>query len=179
MTVLRRGLLEGRTVAVAGPLRPAVAECLTELGAEVAPLAEGLDDEAAERWADEHAPLHAVVYDTAPVFSEGGRDGLMATLETVWPAIRAVAARAMIPAGAGGRIVLIAPAADAPIPHIEAARAALENIARTLSIEWARHAIATTMIAPGGAGDADLATLVSFLVSSAGAYYSGCRFELS
>ena len=48
-----------------------------------------------------------------------------------------------------GLIVLIAPPpGDA---HHAAARAGLENLARTLSIEWARHGIRPVAILPGGA----------------------------
>jgi len=58
-------------------------------------------------------------------------------------------------------------------------RSALENLARTLSVEWARHAITVTAIAPGAAtSDEEVAGLVAFLLSPAGDYYSGCRFEL-
>ena len=51
-------------------------------------------------------------------------------------ATRAVATGALIPAGAG-KCVLIAPRPDRG-PFAGAARAALENLARTLSVEWAR-----------------------------------------
>jgi NAD(P)-dependent dehydrogenase (short-subunit alcohol dehydrogenase family) len=59
------------------------------------------------------------------------------------------------------------------------ARAALENLARTLSVEWARYGITSAAIAPGArTSDDDLAELVCFLVSVAGDYFSGCLFEL-
>ncbi len=60
-----------------------------------------------------------------------------------------------------------------------AARAGLENLARTLSVEWARFAVRPVAILPGAAtSSAEVAELVAFLVSPAGAYYSGCAFEL-
>ena len=60
-----------------------------------------------------------------------------------------------------------------------AARAALENLARTLSVEWARYGVTTVAIAPGARTDRrELAELVCFLVSPAGDYFSGCAFEL-
>jgi hypothetical protein len=63
--------------------------------------------------------------------------------------------------------------------HAEATRAALENLARTTSIEWARYAIRTTTIAPGDASTPEeVGGLVAFLASKAGDYYSGCRFSL-
>jgi NAD(P)-dependent dehydrogenase (short-subunit alcohol dehydrogenase family) len=83
----------------------------------------------------------------------------------------------MIEAGAGGKLLLVAPppcdtAADA-------ARAGIENLARTLSIEWARYGIRTVALLPGGATDPDqVAELTAFLASRAGDYYSGCGFEL-
>jgi NAD(P)-dependent dehydrogenase (short-subunit alcohol dehydrogenase family) len=178
VTLLRDELLTGRSVAAAGPLREPIRHSLERLGAGVASLGKGLDDDAAEAWARANSPLDGLVYDGSAPFGEGGRDGLLEVLEQGWTAIRAVAAGAMIPAGAGGRIVLIAPAADAH-PQTEAARAAMENMARTLSIEWARHAVTVTTIAPGrGSGEAEIATLIGFLLSPAGGYFSGCRFEL-
>ena len=60
--------------------------------------------------------------------------------------------------------------------HRAAARAGLANVARTLSIEWARHAIRPVAILPGSPGPT--AELVAFLASPAGAYYSGCAFTL-
>ena len=74
-------------------------------------------------------------------------------------------------------IVLIAPPPG--VAHAVAARAGLENMARTLSIEWARRGIRPVAIAPGRTtSPAEIAELVAFLASPAGAYYSGCRFDL-
>ena len=53
--------------------------------------------------------------------------------------------------------------------HAEATRAALENLARTTSIEWARYAIRPTTITPGAATTAEeVGGLVAFLASPAG-----------
>jgi NAD(P)-dependent dehydrogenase (short-subunit alcohol dehydrogenase family) len=94
------------------------------------------------------------------------------------PAIHAVASAAFIPSPRPAAIVLIAPRTGDGA-HATAVRAALENIARTLSIEWARFAITTTAITPSpDTSDEEIATLVGFLVSAAGGYFSGCRFEL-
>lgn len=58
-------------------------------------------------------------------------------------------------------------------------RAALENLARTLSVEWARHGLTAVMIAPGARTTPDqLAELVCFVVSDAGDYLSGCRLDM-
>ena len=83
----------------------------------------------------------------------------------------------MIDAGAGGKLLLVAPPPrDAAA---EAARAGIENLARTLSVEWARYGIRTAALVPGEATDPDdVAELAAFLASRAGDYYSGCRFDL-
>jgi NAD(P)-dependent dehydrogenase (short-subunit alcohol dehydrogenase family) len=117
------------------------------------------------------------VFDTGPTFADGGQAELGAALEAAWVATRGVAAGALIPAGAG-KVLLIAPRA-AGAAFASAARAALENLARTLSVEWARYGVTAVAIAPGAATtDDDLAELVCFLVSVAGDYFSGCAFDL-
>ena len=87
---------------------------------------------------------------------------------------------AFIPDARGGKLIYLAPAAQPGAhPGRQAARAGLENMARTLSIEWARYAICITTILPGAttAGGV-VGDLVAFLASPAGDYYSGCRFDL-
>ena len=80
--------------------------------------------------------------------------------------------------GRGGRIVYIAPSPQDGA-HAEAARAGLENLSRTLSIEWARHQTTTVTIAPGDETAAqEVAALVAYLASPAGAYFSGCLLDL-
>jgi len=93
-----------------------------------------------------------------------------AVLDEAWDAIRAVLRDGLL-------IVLVAPPpGDA---HAEAARAGLENMGRTLSIEWARRGIRPVTITPGATtSPAEVAELVAYLASPAGAYFSGCRFEL-
>ena len=93
-----------------------------------------------------------------------------AVLDQAWDAIRGALRDDQL-------IVLIAPPpGDA---HAEAARAGLENMARTLSIEWARRGIRPVAIHPGAvATPAEVAEVAAFLASPAGAYYSGCRFDL-
>ncbi len=77
-----------------------------------------------------------------------------------------------------GRIVYLAPAPDAGAPA-PAACAGLENLARTLSIEWARHGITTVTVAPGVRTTAgEVAALTAYLASPAGAYFSGCLLDL-
>jgi hypothetical protein len=93
-------------------------------------------------------------------------------LDDAWDAIRA---HMLPPERSGGLIVLIAPPPGGP--NRTAARAGLENLARTLSIEWARYGIRTVAILPGDE-PGPAAELVAFLASPAGAYYSGCAFTL-
>lgn len=166
MTVLRDGLLSGRSLAVAGDTSGGLGEALSGLGARIA---QGDGD---------GAPPYALVYDARASFGSGGGDGLRVALEDVWETIREQAGGAMIAGGLPGKVVLIAPPPAAG-PFATAARAALENLARTLSVEWARYGITAVALAPGGSTtDDQLAELVCFLVSDAGDYFSGCRFEL-
>ena len=99
-------------------------------------------------------------------------DGVREALDGAWDEIRAH----MLPPKEGLIVLIAPPPGD---PHREAARAGLENLARTLSIEWARHRIRPVAILPGPrATNDELAELVAFLASKAGAYYAGCAFTL-
>ena len=118
-----------------------------------------------------------------------------------WLMTHAVATKAMIPAG-GGKIVNVTLSPHHGLPgmaHSSAARAAVENLTRVLSIEWARFDIKLTAIATGHfQTDAiskypepvrkgvaltvplgrlgqpeEQAWLVAYLASPAGDYYSG------
>lgn len=180
--LLLPGLLSERTVALAGGARPEIVSALSGAGAHIVELggSAGMPEHErdAEAWAAAHAPIHALVYDADHGFGPGGADALRDAVDEGWRAIHAVATTALIPSGQGGAIMLLAPRAGAGV-HASAVRAALENTARTLSVEWARFAITTTAIAPGaGTSDQEVATLLTFLLSRAGAYFSGCRFEL-
>ena len=182
MSVLRQSLLHGRAIAVAGGVPDAVREALAALGARVEAIGDeerlGEDEERVGDWARERAPLDAIVYDARGAFGDGGDAALTAALELAWTAVREVATGALIPADGPGKVLLIGPRPDAG-SFAEAGRAALENLARTLSIEWARYGVTAAMVAPGVAStDEQLAELVSFLVSEAGGYISGCRLEL-
>ncbi len=128
------------------------------------PALDGADEERVGEWARSRAPLHALVY------IESGFEDLLAD---AWAAVREVAVGALIPGGLGGKIVLIAPEDDVVVA------AALENLARTLSVEWARHGVTVVAVAPGaGVSSGELAELVCYLVSPAGDYFSGCRFDV-
>jgi NAD(P)-dependent dehydrogenase (short-subunit alcohol dehydrogenase family) len=106
------------------------------------------------------------------------RAALMVSLEASWNITRALVNIALLPKRAGGRIVYLAPACGSH-EHADAARAGLENLARTLSIEWARYAITAVSVMPGRAtSTSEVASLVAYLASPAGAYFSGCRLDL-
>lgn len=185
----RSGLLDGRRVALAGPAADgppasevdrAVLHRLRELGAWAAVIDPGTlrDEEAVVGWAQQRAPLDALVFLGAEPFGTGGADRLQATLELAWRAARGAHLHA---AGRGGRLVFVAPGSEpGPArPHGQAATAGLENLARTLSVEWARFAVTAVTVAPGpDTAAAEVADLVAYLLSGAGGYFSGCRFSL-
>lgn len=186
--MLRPDLLAQRRIVVGGAapegrFAAGIAAGLRSLGADVMTLAPEMlaDEDAAAAWAREQGgrgQIHALVLDGGGAFGAGGADGVQAALAGAWPGIRAVATGAMIEPGAGGRIVLVAPPAGAG-PYAEAAAAGLENLARTLSVEWARFSVTAVAIAPGAATGTDEVTeLVAYLVSPAGGYLSGCRLDL-
>lgn len=205
---LREGLLEGVSVLVAGrPVQAdapgaaaaaAVAAC-AELGARVFSHPSSTDeatiDETVQARVAETGGIDLLVFDGASLFAAesasgarpkgGGRGAeldrracLRACLDTAWSVTRAVVNLAFLPGERGGRIVYIAPAPGAG-EHADAARAGLENLSRTLSIEWARHGITTVTITLGddtSAGEAG--AIVAYLASPAGAYFSGCLLDL-
>jgi NAD(P)-dependent dehydrogenase (short-subunit alcohol dehydrogenase family) len=177
---LRAGLLDGRRLAVEGGDEAAIRSRLRSLGACVHSLGHEVasDEDAAAAWVAGHMPLDGLVLDAAPAFGAGGPTGLQASLRLAWLVTRAVATGALIPTQRPGKVVLVAPAPGAG-PHVEAARAGLVNLARTLSVEWARFAITTVAILPGAdSTDGQVAELACFLASPAGDYFSGCRFDL-
>jgi NAD(P)-dependent dehydrogenase (short-subunit alcohol dehydrogenase family) len=120
---------------------------------------------------------------TAASAASASRAALRACLDGAWEASHAVANAAFIEPRRPGRIVYVAPpsgrgrAAEGALA--EAACAGLENLARTLSIEWARYEITAVAIAPGAstAGE-EVAALCAYLASPAGAYFSGCLLDL-
>jgi NAD(P)-dependent dehydrogenase (short-subunit alcohol dehydrogenase family) len=196
--LLRAGLLEGVRIIVAGgpgeaPVATAVAGDCTGLGARVhaltppdrgspEPYEEALEV-AAERALAELKGLDVLLVDGAALFDRhvvgAGREALVRCLDEAWSITRAVATRGFIERHGGGRIVYVAPAATQERCHAEAARAALENLARTLSIEWARYGISPVTIAPGAStAPSELAALLAYLASPAGAYFSGCLLDL-
>jgi NAD(P)-dependent dehydrogenase (short-subunit alcohol dehydrogenase family) len=103
---------------------------------------------------------------------------LEACVQAAWSVTRAVFTLAFEPHAGAGRIIYLAPPPGAG-EHSGPARAGLENLARTLSIEWARHEVTAVTIAPGdGTAPEEIATLAAYLSSPAGAYFSGCLLDL-
>jgi hypothetical protein len=159
--LLRDGLLAGLPMAVAGgPFGDAAARACAALGAEV--LEEGST---------------VIVFDAEGAMAQPGVAGVHGALDGAWDFVRPAAAAAMIPDERGGKVILVAPRpGDA---HRAAARSGLENLARTLGIEWARFGIRTVTVLPGaGTTEDEVAQLVAYLASRAGDYFSGCAITL-
>lgn len=202
--LLRPGLLDGVSVLIAGaPVRglgdaadaPGAADAdgadaagaqrslADEVGSACASLGAGVYPYSAHAGVDPGVDL--LVIDVGGLFAAGhesAREALRACLDGAWEATHAVANAAFIQPERPGRIVYLAPATAQQLQgaeHADAARAGLENLARTLSIEWARYAITTATVAPGAhTAASEVATLVAYLGSRAGAYFSGCVFDL-
>jgi citronellol/citronellal dehydrogenase len=122
-------------------------------------------------------------------------------VDAVWNLTRLVATRSMIPNGRG-LIVFVGLSPRQALPgmaHASAARAAVENLARTLALEWGPKGIRTATVTPGvirteglegyGADSIarwerevplgrlglpeEVAAVVAFLASPGGAYITG------
>ncbi len=140
------------------------------------------------------------------VSAKGFRAVVDLNLVGTWQMTSAAATKAFIPQG-GGRVISITLSPHTGVPgvvHSSAARAAVENMTRTLSIEWARFGIRLTAVAPGqietdafreNYGFAidriaktiplgrlgrpeEVAWLVSYLASPAGDFFSGAVLTL-
>ncbi len=194
-SLLRPGLLEGASLLAVGSAGPsgepptasfghAVREACERLGARVdlhvgdAAVDETAMDAAVASTAAESGGIDMLVVDGAALFASGG---LHACLDSAWNATRAVVNLAFLlatPSPPTRRIVYLAPAPIAG-EQADAARAGLENLARTLSVEWARHAITLVTIALGDATTpGEAAALTAYLASPAGAYFSGAQLDL-
>ena len=188
--LLRPGLLEGTSLLVVGAGNPApsfgqaVCEGCEQLGSCTHAYAHdgGVDeaamDAAAATAVAESGGLDMLVVDGAALFVSGGLRGCV---DSAWDATRAVVNLAFLPVESSPptrRIVYLAPAPGAG-EQADAARAGLENLARTLSVEWARHEITLVTIALGNATTpGEAAALTAYLASPAGAYFSGCLLDL-
>jgi len=177
--LLRPHLLDDRAIALGGGREDgSLGPQLAALGAAISSLPATPDEEALAGAVDPRTDV--LVHDLRPAFAGGHGDAaLRATLDLTWITVRAVANAAFIPAARGGKVTLIAPRPGDGGVAAAGVRAAAENLARTLSIEWARHGITTVAIAPGeGTAEEEIEALVAFLASPAGDYWSGCRLSL-
>jgi len=210
--IFRPGLLDGQVVVVSGAgagLGRATALELARLGAtvvicgrRVGPLEETVSLAGG-------GAVEAVVCD---IREEGQvaalMDGVLERHGRIDTLVNhAAATKAMIPQG-GGKIVNVTLSPHHGLPgmtHSSAARAAVENMTRTLSIEWARYNIRLTAIAAGHFATETLMTkypkvvsegaartvplqrlgepdehawLVAYLASKAGDYFSGAILTL-
>src|SRR5689334_19607022 len=134
---------------------------------------------------------------------KGFRTVIDLNVQGTWQMTHAAATKAFIPQG-GGKVVSITVSPHMGFPgmvHTGAARAAVENMMRTLSVEWARFQIKLTAVAIGQfdtetlrtkypkaivdnvAGtvplgrlgtEEEMAWLAAYLASPAGDFYSGC-----
>jgi citronellol/citronellal dehydrogenase len=82
---------------------------------------------------------------------KGFRTVIELNVQGTWQMTHAAAAKAFIPQG-GGKVISITLAPHNGMPgmvHSGAARAGVENMTRTLSVEWARFGIRLTAVAAG------------------------------
>jgi hypothetical protein len=187
--LLHPGLLDGVQMVLVSPAQTgpsadgeAVREGCAGLGAAVGLLAVVVGGEPADEALGERAaqllgsdgPV-VVVVDGAALFDAGD---VRTCLDAAWDGVRAVIADRVIPAKGDGRVVLLAPRPGAG-SGARATRAALENMSRTLSIEWSPYGVRSTTALPGASTPSEeVAALAAYLASPAGDYFSGCRLEL-
>jgi citronellol/citronellal dehydrogenase len=204
----------GATVVIAGrrlePLEETAALCEGPCEAVVCDIRE---EEAVAAFVDgvleRHGRIDTLVNNAGGQYMTPAEDISAKGFETVvrlnligtWLMTQAVATKAMIPQE-GGKVISVTLSPHHGLPgmaHSSAARAAVENLMRVLSIEWARFNIKTTAVASGHfrtdalkkypepvqagvartvplqrLGEAEeQAWLIAFLASPAGEYYSG------
>ncbi|MDQ6739483.1 MAG: SDR family oxidoreductase [Actinomycetota bacterium] len=128
------------------------------------------------------------------------------SVESVWNVTREVATRSMIP-NRSGLLVFMAFSPHRGIPgmvHATAARAAVENLASGLALEWSRYGIRSVAVAPGSiisegldqysaqarleweqgvplgrlGQPSDVAEVITFLATDAARYITGTTIDI-
>ena len=85
------------------------------------------------------------------ISTKGFRTVVELNLQGTWNMTHAAATKAFIPQG-GGKVVSVTLSPHSGVPgvvHSSAARAGVENMTRTLAVEWARFGITLVAVAPG------------------------------
>lgn len=197
------------------PIEEAAAELNEAGGKAEAVVADIRDESAVDELVDgvleRHGRIDLLVNNAGGQFlspaesisAKGFRTVMELNVQGTWQMTHAVATKAFIPQG-GGKVIsmTISPHNGMPgMVHSGAARAAVENMMKTLSIEWSRFDIKLCAIAVGQFDTETLRTkyppeisknvartvplqrmgreeemgwLVAFLASSAGDFFSGC-----
>jgi NAD(P)-dependent dehydrogenase (short-subunit alcohol dehydrogenase family) len=210
----------GATVIGCGRRPEPLAETAEMIAAEGGPAAESVamdirDEDAPNELVDgvleRHGRLDVLVNNAGGQFlspaemitPKGFRTVIELNVEGTWLMTHAAATKAFIPQQ-GGKVISVTLSPHNGMPgmvHSGAARAAVENMMRTLSIEWARFNIKTCAVAAGQfdtevlrtkyppqvaegvhrtvpaqriGKPEEMAWLVAYLASPAGDFYSGC-----
>ena len=158
----------GATVVGCGrrlePLQETV-NAIEELGGKGDAVAADIrDEEAVDAMVDglleRHGRLDLLVNNAGGQFlapaetisAKGFRTVTELNVQGTWNMTHAAATKAFIPQGDGGKVVSITLSPHNGMPgmvHSGAARAAVENMMRTLSVEWSRFGIKLVAVAPG------------------------------
>lgn len=156
-------------------------EACNELGAHVRRCAaDAIDDAVVDQGVAaalaDAGNLDMLVVDGEALFTRGD---LSDCLGATWNVTRAVFKLAFTSSAPSlRRVIYLTPRGKGLEQHGDAARAGLENLSRTLSIEWARHGITIVTIVPAASAEGEVAALTAYLASPAGAYFSGCLLDL-
>jgi citronellol/citronellal dehydrogenase len=201
------------------PLEEMVAAAESLRGTAEAEAMDIRDEEAVERLIDgvleRHGTLDVLVNNAGGQFlspaeaisPKGFRTVIELNVVGTWLMTHAAATKAFIPQG-GGKVLSITLSPHNGMPgmvHSGAARAAVENMMRTLSIEWARFQIKTCSLAAGQFGTETMRTkyppevvaavprtvplqrlgteeewawLIAYLASPAGDFFSGTTITM-
>jgi citronellol/citronellal dehydrogenase len=155
----------GASVVVCGRRSDPLAEtvALNESGRVAASVCDIREEDQVDRLVEEtlehHGRIDLLVNNAGGQFlspaeditPKGFRTVMRLNVEGTWLMTHAVATKAMIPGG-GGKIISVTLSPHHGLPgmaHSSAARAAVENLMRVLSIEWSRFGVKLNAIAAG------------------------------